>query len=73
MSVYGGRLPIGQRVLVKELNAEGTIYESGTPGFLFCGHERIYGVQLDQVACPENFPTTVWHCALQGLTLLEDK
>lgn len=67
-------LPIGQRVLVKELDVEGWIYEGSLPGQLSSGIERIYGVRLDEVAFPKNFVATiVWHCPFKGLRLLEDE
>lgn len=65
------KLSIGQRVRVKELGIEGWIYESAHPHWLFSGIERVYGVQLDEVASPKNFVATrVWHCSLGGLELL---
>lgn len=53
-----------QRVLVKELNANGYIYESAIAD----SGNRIYGVRLDKVAYPKNFvPTEVWHCPSEEL------
>ena len=58
-------LPIGTRVLVKELGVEGFIYESAHNRG---DSERIYGVKLDKVAFPDNFVATeVWHCPLKEL------
>ncbi len=63
----GEKLPIGQRVLVKELGIEGWVYESGMPD---SGLDRVYGVQLDEVAFPKNFVATeVWHCTIKGLVI----
>ena len=52
-------LPIGQRVLVKELGIEGWIYESGLSG---SGIDRIYGVRLDEVAFPVRLPDRILAC-----------
>jgi hypothetical protein len=57
---------IGKRVLVTELNAEGTIYESGSPDF---GVDRLYGIRFDKTVFPVNFiATTVWHCKASELS-----
>ena len=66
------RLPIGQRVLVKEFGIEGWVYESGMPERGTSEADRIYGVRLDKVVFPKNFVATiVWHCSLEELELLE--
>ncbi len=54
-----------QRVLVKELDAFGYIYERNTAD----SGNKIYGVRLDKVAHPKNFVATeVWHCPSERLS-----
>lgn len=57
-----------QRVLVKELDVSGTIYERATAD---SGH-RIYGVKLKRVVVPKNFVATeVWHCRSERLEAIK--
>lgn len=58
------RFNLHQKVLVKELNTTGTIYERAIAD----SGSRIYGVKLDEIAFPKNFVATeVWHCPSEGL------
>ena len=52
-----------QKVLVKELNTTGTIYERaiGDSG------NRIYGVRLDEIVWAGGLCTEVWHCQAEAL------
>ena len=68
------RLSIEQRVVVKELNVSGWIYESAMPESGTTEADRIYGVNLDEVAFPKNFVATkVWHCRLDALEIIEQR
>jgi hypothetical protein len=61
------RLLIGTRVLVKELDTPGYVYERGVTD----GGHTIYGIRLDTVAFPKNFVATiVWHCEREELRIL---
>lgn len=54
---------LSDKVLVKELNVEGCIYESTVSDL---GHS-IYGVRLDTVAYGGGLCTEVWHCLSEEL------